>query len=84
MAMISDKEIRTDYSPIVAMRLEANGKVWGIAKLGPDHFVPIDRVEIPAGRGEIIMTVDGEERRWKVRIPNDAFRFDNDVKILHE
>jgi hypothetical protein len=44
----------------------------------------MDRVEIPAGRGEIIMTVDGEERRWKVRIPNDVLPFDNDVKILHE
>jgi hypothetical protein len=84
MAMISDAQIRTDYSPIVSMRLEANGKVWPIAKLGPDHFVPIDRGEIPAGRGQIIMTVDGQERRWNVRIPNDVFPFDNEVKILHE
>ena len=82
--MIAETEVRSDYSPIVAMRLEAGGKVWRIAKLGPDYFVPVDRVEIPAGRGEIVMTVDGQERRWKVRIPNDVFPFDNEVKILHE
>ncbi len=82
--MIAENEIRSDYSPIVAMWLETAGKVWRIAKLGPDHFVPIDRAEIPAGRGEIVMTVDGQERRWKVTIPNDVLPFDNDVKILHE
>lgn len=82
--MITDKDIRTDYSPIVAMRFEADGNVWGIAKLGPDHFVPIDRVKIPAGRGEIIMTVEGQERRWKIRIPIGTLPFDDEVKIVHE
>jgi hypothetical protein len=82
--MIVENQIRSDYSPIVAMRLEAAGKVWRIAKLGPDHFVPVDRAQIPAGRGEIVMTVDGQERRWRVLILNDALPFDNAVKIVHE
>ncbi len=81
--MIADTEIRSDYSPIVSMRLEANGQVWPIAKLGPDHFVPVDHLQIPACDGVIVMIVDGHERRWIVRIVNDVLPFDDDVKILH-
>jgi hypothetical protein len=83
MAMIADKDIRSDYSPIVSMRLEANGQVWKIAKLGPDHFVPVGHPQIPACNGVIVMVVDGQERRWNVRIVTDVLPFDDDVKILH-
>jgi hypothetical protein len=82
--MIADKEIRSDYSPIVSMRLEANGQVRRIAKLGPDHFVPADPFEMPACTGVIIMTVDGNERRWPVRILNDVSRRDSEVPIVDE
>lgn len=81
--MIADTEIRSDYSPIVSMWLEANGQVWPIAKLGPDHFVPVGRPQIPTCNGVIIMSVDGHERRWTVRIVNDVLPFDDEVRIVH-
>ena len=69
MAMIAENQIRSDYSPVVAMRLEAGGKVWRISKLGPGHFVPSKHIEIPAGPGEIVMTVEGQERAMESSHP---------------
>jgi hypothetical protein len=82
--MIADTEIRSDYSPIVSMRLEANGEVLPIAKLGPDHFVPAHRFQMPACDGVIVMTVEGQERRWEVRIVHDVLPFDESIAILHK
>lgn len=61
-------EIRSNYSSDVRLRLEVAGHSWPIAKLGPDHFVPAERFELEPCTGEIIMTVDQQERRWKVRL----------------
>ena len=74
-----DMEIRFDYSSDVLLRLEVAGLSWPIAKIGPDHFVPAKRFELAPCTGEIVMTVDEQERRWSIRLTNGVCLFDSAV-----
>jgi len=78
-----DMEIRENYSSDVRLRLEADGRSWPLAKLGPDHFVPSEQFELQPCDAEIVMTVDGAERRWKVRIPEGVCIFKSATRISH-
>ncbi len=78
-----DLGIGTDYSPKLRMWLEANGRTWPIAKLGPDHFVPTAGFELSPCDARIVMTVDGEEHYWQVRIVDGVFPFDDSVRIQY-
>ena len=79
--MIVDKGIRCDYSADVRLRLEAGGRTWPIAKLGPDHFVPSGRLDLPPCNADIVLTVDGKERRWSVQLIDGACPLDSEVRI---
>lgn len=64
------------------MRLEAGGRSWRVAKLCSDHFVPAERFDLEARTAEIVLTVDGKERRWTVSLINGRVcYFDSDVPI---
>lgn len=77
-------ELRTNYSAVIHLRLEAMGKCWPVSKLGPDCFFPSKPLELDPCHAEIVMTVDGEERRWKVRLIDGAVPFDSKVRIVYE
>lgn len=72
-------DIRFDYSSDVLLHLEVAGLSWAIAKMGPDHFVPAKRFELPPCTGEIVMTVDEQERRWSIRLTKGVCLFDSAV-----
>ena len=74
-----DMEIQSEYSSDVRLRLEAAGHSWPIAKIGPDHFVPAERFQLAPCTGEIVMTVDEQERRWRVCLAKGVCFFDSVV-----
>jgi hypothetical protein len=63
-------KIRSNYSASVDLRLEVNGQQWPLAKTGHDHFVPATPFELPPCDGVIVVSVDGNEHRSKVRLVN--------------
>lgn len=75
--------LRTDYSPDIRLRLEADGRSWPVSKLGPDHFVPSQEIELQPCNGQIVMSIDGEEHIWKVRLLHGAVPFDETVSITY-
>ena len=77
-------DIKPNYSAEIRLRLEADGITWPIAKLGPNCFVPAKPLNLSPGNAEIVMTVDNEERRWRVRLIEGAFLFDSNVRIGYE
>lgn len=79
--MITDTDVRSDYSSDVSLHLEAEGQVWPLAKIGPDHVVPRERFDLPPCDAEIVMTVDGDERRWRVRLVRGVCYFDSTVRV---
>jgi hypothetical protein len=78
--MIADRDVRSDYSAEVRLQLEAQGKVWPLAKMGRGHIVPSAPIELPPCDAVVMMTVDGSERRWNVRLVDGASPFDTDIR----
>ncbi len=56
------------YSADVRMELHINGLVLPITHLGPDFFVLTISIDHPPAEGEILMSIDGHESRWAVRL----------------
>jgi len=52
------------------MHLLVNGQVLAIAQLGRNFLVLETSTEHPPTQAEILVTVDGNEKRWTVRLPN--------------
>lgn len=51
------------------MQLSVNGHLLSIAQLGPDFVFLDDPIDHPPAEAEIAMSIDGREKRWKVRLP---------------
>lgn len=60
----------TGYSADIRIHLNVNGFVLNVAQLGPDFLTVRDVVEHPPSEAEIVMSVDGNVRRWNVYLPD--------------
>ena len=58
------------YSADVRMHLSVNGHRLRIGQLGPDFIILDDMADHPPSRAEISMSIDGEEERWPVMLPD--------------
>jgi len=51
------------------MELRVNGSVLNISHLGPDYLILTQPVDHPPALAEIVMSIDGKQSRWAVRLP---------------
>jgi len=54
------------HSANVRIRLRLNGHVMPVAQLGPDFLVLKEPFDHPPDVGDIEMSIDGREIRWRV------------------
>ncbi len=80
--MIDESDIRPHYSAHVQLFLEANGPSRRLAQVGPGRIVPRDQIELDAGPAEIVMVVDGKERRWGVHLVDGIVPFDTEARTI--
>ena len=74
---------KTDgYSTDVRMQLSVNGHIFRIGQLGPDFLILDDPADHPPAEGEITMSIDGEESRWRVRLPDGVATTNTLTKII--
>jgi hypothetical protein len=59
---------RFAHSADVRIELRVDGHVLPVSHLGPDFLVLKDTVDHPSDEAEIAMSIDGEEKRWRVRL----------------
>ena len=52
------------------MSLRVNGHIHSIGQLGPDFLILDDPAEHPPVEAEIVMSIDGREKRWTVYLLN--------------
>jgi hypothetical protein len=52
------------------MRLTLNGHSLRIGQMGPNFLILDDTIDHPPSRAEIFFSVDGNEERWTVNLPN--------------
>lgn len=50
------------------IELHINGSRYRVAKLGPDRLYLVEPLDLPAERGEVVLHIDGDERRWPVAL----------------
>jgi len=63
----------TGRSTHVEMRLLINGASLSIAQMGPDFLLLDKPIDHPPSEATIALSVDGNERRWPVRLPEGIF-----------
>ena len=62
--------LRSGYSADFRMQLNINGYVLPIGQLGPNFIILRNAPEHPPSEAEIVMSIDGRERRWMVQLPD--------------
>lgn len=58
------------------------GQQIRLAQIGPESIRLCDFADVPRDEiAEVVMVVDGKERRWTVTLPDGAVPFDLEVAI---
>ena len=52
------------------MQLNVNGHVLSIGQLGPDFLILRDAIDQPPADASILLSIDGDESRWTVHLPD--------------
>ena len=63
------KSIDLGHSADVQIYLNVNGFVLPVGQLGPEFLILRESTEHPPVEAEIVMSIDGRERRWNVYLP---------------
>ena len=58
------------YSSDVQMHLFVNGRILSIGQLSIDFIMLDDAVDLPPSEAVISLSIDGDERRWTVHLPD--------------
>jgi hypothetical protein len=69
------------HSADVRMALLLNERVLPIAQLGPDFLFLAAPASHPPGIAEVLLSVDGHEERWTVRLPEGIQPGDERVSV---
>lgn len=69
--MIAPKTVAS-HSASVDIQLFVDGQRLSVGKMGPDRIMLTSALNLPACEGELALSVDGNERRWPVRLPEGA------------
>jgi hypothetical protein len=56
----------SSHSADVQLQLVVDGQNLDLAQIGPDDVIVNQPVDLPPGPAEVVMFVDGRERRWPV------------------
>jgi hypothetical protein len=59
---------RRSHSADVRMELRINGHILPISQLGPDFLILTASADHPPTDAEILLSIDGHEDRWMVRL----------------
>ncbi|MBW3542082.1 MAG: hypothetical protein KY476_17570 [Planctomycetes bacterium] len=70
------------YSSDVELKLVVEGSEYRLAQIGPGFIMFRDTPRLPQCMAEIVMTVDGREQRWPVRLVDGAVPFDEAVRAI--
>jgi hypothetical protein len=81
--MASAPTIQSGYSADVQLRLAVGRNVFPLASIGPSDMELREARELPPSDAEIILSVDGNETRWRVYLPNGAVPFETRVDFVN-
>lgn len=60
------------YSAKVDLKLIVGSQTYQLGQVGPDRLIFREALSLPPCEGEVVMTIDDDEQRWKVSLPNGS------------
>jgi hypothetical protein len=60
------------YSADVKLHLVVGDRTLELAQIGPNDVVLRTPTDLPPSDAEVVMKIDGQERRWSVRLPEGS------------
>lgn len=60
------------YSADVRLTLRAGACCWRLGQIAPDYIVFDPPASLPPGPAEVILTIDGRDRIWRVELPDGS------------
>lgn len=63
------QSIRHAHSADVHMSLTVNGQTMKIGQMGPRFLLVRKPIDCPPTDGEVFLSIDGHEQRWRVHLP---------------
>jgi hypothetical protein len=80
--MIHSSKIKSNYSSNVELYLIVGKESWELAAIGPDSIrLRQDGIDLDPCEGEVVMIVDGKERRWDVVLKHGAVPYETTIAI---
>jgi hypothetical protein len=70
------------HSSNVELFLLAGNQSLKLAQIGPSFVTLREPAELPPGDAEILMKVDGRERRWSVSLTHGSVPFDLNIETV--
>lgn len=67
---MSSNEPPRGYSAKIRLELRIAGRTLKLAQIAPDFVILAQPAELPACEAEVVMHVDGKQRRWPVNLPD--------------
>lgn len=66
--------VSAGYSADVRLDLYIAGQHFPLAQIGGNQLIFPTPVHLPAGTGEVVMSVDGQQRRWAITLEKLEFQ----------
>jgi hypothetical protein len=73
---------RSGYSADVRIQLRLDGRCLPVAQLGPDFLILRSPTDYPPSDAEIILSIDGDESRWPVRLADGITRQTQKTRVI--
>jgi len=69
------------YSTTVRMHLIVGAQCFAVAQVGPDFMILETPVDLPPTQGELVVRIDGDEKRRSIDLPHGARATDAETRI---
>jgi hypothetical protein len=65
------------------MQMVVNAHSFAVAQIGPDFLVLSEPADLPPGQAELVVEVDGSEKRRTIFLPDGVCAADEQTRIAH-
>jgi hypothetical protein len=73
---------QSSHSADVRIELRVNGHILPVAQLGPTFLILKKPIDHPPADAEIVMSIDGDESRWPIRLGAGLSNSEPETEIL--
>ena len=70
------------FSSDVCLSLVVDDQTYALSQIWPGHIALKQRASLPVCDAVVVLDVDGQERRWQVRLVDGVQPFDDEARVM--